>query len=163
MADLTFSQLEQLWIGAGGLKSLAPLMAPIALAESSGNPNAINPDDNDGKQSSFGLWQISNGTHSPPAANWANPQENASLAVAKWKSQGLDAWGTYVSGAYEKYLAANGVSGNGIPSNYVQQPLGSSSSSGPLADVTSAGSQAGTLLGDSAKALDWFFHFFKPG
>lgn len=162
MADLTFTQLEALWkqVAPSGLQVLAPVMAAIALAESSGNPDALNPDDNNGTQSSFGLWQISNGTHSPPAANWANPAENARLAVAKVQSQGLGAWGTYVSGAYKKFL--NGAADTS--GDIVAQPFGSSTSaSGPLSDVTSVVSQAGTLLGDLAKALDWFFHFFKPG
>ena len=166
MANLTFGQLEALWKqqAPGGLQFLAPVMAAIALAESSGNPAAVNPNDNNGTQSSFGLWQISNGTHSPPAPNWADPAENARLAVQKIQSQGLSAWGTYTSGAYKKYLGgAQDTSGQLV----AVPPGGSSGSggsgSGPLADVTGAISQAGTLLGDAAKALDWFFHFFKPG
>jgi hypothetical protein len=104
MTVYTYSQLEGLWIGAGGRRSLAPVMAAIAMAESGGRSNALNPDDNNGTQSSFGLWQISNGTHTPPSRNWANAQENARLAVAKYKEQGLKAWGTYNSGAYKKFL-----------------------------------------------------------
>ena len=74
MANLTFAQLEALWNRTvpgsdNPYRKLAPVMAAIALAESSGNPRAINPNDNNGRQSSFGLWQISNGTHSPPAPN----------------------------------------------------------------------------------------------
>jgi hypothetical protein len=171
VANLTFAQLETLWkqVAPGGIQYMAPVMAAIALAESGGNPAALNPNDNNGTQSSFGLWQISNGTHSPPAANWADPAENARLAVQKYVSQGLSAWGTYTSGAYKKYLAANGITDDpsvplqpGATSN--TGPGGSSvTGSGPLADVTSAVSSAGTLLADAAKALDWFFHFFKPG
>ena len=107
MANLTYAQLEGLWIQAGGPRSLAPLMAAIAMAESSGNPTALNATDNYGRQSSFGLWHISNGTHAPPASNWANPLENAKLAVGKYRSQGLGAWGTYDSGAYKQYLQGN--------------------------------------------------------
>lgn len=103
---LTFAQLEGYWIQAGGDPKLAPTMAAIALAESGGDPTALNPIDNHGKQSSFGLWQISNGTHAPPDPHWADPPVNARLAVAKEKSQGLSAWGTYSSGAYLAYLQA---------------------------------------------------------
>ena len=102
--NLSFSQLEALWTQAGGSASLAPVMAAIALAESSGNPNALNPIDNGGTQSSYGLWQISDGTHAEPSPNWATPSVNAQLAVAKLSSQGLGAWGTYDSGAYLQYL-----------------------------------------------------------
>ena len=168
MADLTFSQLEQLWNQAvpgsdNPYRKLAPVMAAIALAESSGNPTAINPDDNNGTQSSYGLWQISNGTHSPPAANWANPAENARLAYQKVTTQGLKAWGTWVSGAYKTYLAANNAQDTSSSVVATQPGASSSGSSGPLGDVTSAVSSAGTLLGDMAHAMDWFFHFFKPG
>lgn len=104
MADLTFSQLEGYWIQAGGSAAMAPLMAAIALAESSGNPNSTNPTDNGGTQTSWGLWQISLGNHNEPAPNWNDPLENAKLAVAKYKEQGLSAWGTYDTGAYKKYL-----------------------------------------------------------
>jgi hypothetical protein len=101
---LTFAQLEGLWIQAGGDASKAPVMAAIALAESGGRPTATNLTDNNGTQSSFGLWQISTGTHNPPNPNWSNPLTNAQLAVTKYNSQGLGAWGTYTSGAYRKML-----------------------------------------------------------
>jgi hypothetical protein len=171
MANLTFAQLEALWNRTvpgsdNPYRKLAPVMAAIALAESSGNPRAINRNDNNGKQSSFGLWQISNGTHSPPAPNWYDPSENARLAYQKLTTQGLKAWGTWVSGAYKTYLAQNhaqDTSGPGGPT--VAQPPGASGGggSGPLGDVTALLGSAGTLLGDAAKALDWFFHMFKPG
>jgi hypothetical protein len=105
MATLSYSQLEGVWTQAGGDPSLAPLMAAIAEAESSGDPTATNPTDNNGTQTSWGLWQISNGDHSEPDPNWADPLTNARLALAKYRSpQGLGAWGTYTSGAYRNFL-----------------------------------------------------------
>ena len=83
----TYGQLETLWINAGGPKALAPLMAAIALAESGGNPGALNQTDNGGTQTSVGLWQVSSGTHQYPSA-WATPAGNAAEAVAKYKSPG---------------------------------------------------------------------------
>ena len=102
--SLSYGELESYWIQAGGDSTIAPLMAAIALAESSGNQDATNPTDNGGRQTSWGLWQISTGDHSAPAPNWNDPLENARLAVQKYKSQGLGAWGTYTSGAYRQYL-----------------------------------------------------------
>lgn len=102
MANLTFSQLESLWVQAGGDQSLAPTMAAIALAESGGNPASNNYTDNDGTQTSWGLWQISDGNHNQPDPNINTPLDNAKAAVAKYNSQGLGAWGTYTSGAYLK-------------------------------------------------------------
>lgn len=113
MSKLTYSQLEGVWIQAGGQQSLAPLMAAIALAESGGQTNSLNPNDNHGTQSSYGLWQISTGTHTAPSPNWADPVTNAKLAIGKLKSQGLGAWGTYTSGAYKPFLK------NGVPASSV--------------------------------------------
>lgn len=100
---LSFAQLEKAWTDAGGSTALAPLMASIALAESGGIPNNTNPTDNGGKQTSWGLWQVSNGTHAE-YANWSDPVANARVAVGKLNSQGLTAWGTYTSGAAQTIL-----------------------------------------------------------
>lgn len=112
----TFAQLEALWINNGGPKALAPVAAAIALAESAGCSTALNPTDNNGTQSSFGLWQISNGTHNPPAANVYDPNVNAKLAVAKWHNAGgFSPWGTYNSGAYKRYLSGAAPVDPGVP------------------------------------------------
>ena len=110
MADLSYAQLKGVWLTAAkGTKyatnAWASLMAAIAEAESGGNPQAVNPTDNNGTQTSWGLWQISNGTHSQVSSSWADPTENARLAIQKLDSQGLDAWGTYTSGAYRGFLS----------------------------------------------------------
>jgi hypothetical protein len=78
VATYNFSQLEQLWINAGGSRSLAPLAAAIAIVESGGNPDAYNP------SSASGLWQlISSNWHLIPggAANRFNASDNAIGAV----------------------------------------------------------------------------------
>jgi Lysozyme like domain len=110
MADLSYAQLKAVWLdAAAGTKydtnTWASLMAAIAEAESGGNPLATNPTDNDGTQTSWGLWQISLGNHEAPSPDWADPAENARLAIGKLNGQGLTAWGTYDSGAYERFLS----------------------------------------------------------
>ena len=105
--NYSFAQLEQFAANAGFPAAMQPIMAAIALAESSGNPGAVNPNDNGGRQSSYGLWQISTGTHAAPGPNWSDPATNAALAFQKWQQQGLSAWGTYNSGAYLQYLNGN--------------------------------------------------------
>jgi hypothetical protein len=112
VATLTYAQLEGLWMKAAagtkyGTRTWAALMAAIAEAESGGNPGALNPNDNNGTQSSFGLWQISTGTHQPPSPQWADPATNAQLALGKLQGEGLGAWGTYTSGAYRAYLSGS--------------------------------------------------------
>lgn len=113
---LSYAQMEQVWIQAGGSKALAPLMAAIGEAESGGWAGATNPTDNGGTQTSWGIWQISNGTHSSPASGGQDvydPVVNAKLAVQKYQSQGLGAWGTYTSGAYQQFLKGNVPPGAG--------------------------------------------------
>lgn len=103
----SFGQLRNYWIMAGGPKGVtADIAAAIALAESAGDPNSTNPTDNNGTQTSWGLWQISLGNHNEPAPDWNNPLTNARLAVAKYNGRGgqFTDWGTYVTGAYLKYL-----------------------------------------------------------
>jgi len=101
----TYAQLEQLWINNGGAKNLAPVAAAIAEAESGGNAAATNPTDNNGTQTSWGLWQVSNGTHAQPVPNILDPNVNAAQAVAKYNgANGWSPWGTYDSGAYRQYL-----------------------------------------------------------
>jgi hypothetical protein len=135
MAKYTYAQLEGLWTNAGGSAALAPIMAAVALAESSGNPQATNPNDNGGRQTSWGLWQLSDGTHNQPVANILDPSVNASQAVKKYKSQGLQAWGTYTSGAYKKFLQ------QGVPPS-------SSGLTGSTATATNA-----SLTGDVGGAI----------
>jgi Transglycosylase SLT domain len=176
VANYTFTQLEALWTGAGGSKVFAPLMAAVAEVESSGNPDAYNP------SGATGLWQIEWPLYQGivPAASTQqalyDPQVNAAAAV-KLSGNSMtgidDNWLRFEpAGAAMTIAQQHGYTGPAAPGVVTQ--LGStastggtgsasSSGTGPLADVTGAISQAGTLLGDAAKALDWFFHFFKPG
>lgn len=151
----SYAQLEAIAKEGGFPDNMLGLMAAIAIAESGGNPNALNPSDNGGRQSSFGLWQISTGTHNPPDPNWADPVVNARLAFGKYQSQGLGAWGTYTSGAYKSYMQgqvppdvnigppAGGGSGGGAPgaggtssASLTDPSTWFNSFLGPLADVT---------------------------
>lgn len=107
MSIFSFSQLEDLWIQAGGKVSAAAQAAAVAMAESSGNSDSINPTDNGGKQTSWGLWQISDGTHNQPT-NVLDPATNAAMAVAKYNAAGgtfANDWGTYGGAAYTANLS----------------------------------------------------------
>jgi Lysozyme like domain len=113
----TYAQLQGLWINAGGSKSLAPLAAAIAMAESGGCSAAVNPTDNNGTQTSWGLWQISNGTHSQPVPGILSPATNAQQAVAKYTAAGgFSPWGTYDSGAYKAYYSGSTTPDTNVPS-----------------------------------------------
>lgn len=86
------SALEQLWEQAGGSSAHAFMAAEIAMAESSGNANAISPTND------FGLWQI-NGSNGSLAT--LNPLQNAKSAIVL-SNNGTNwgPWTTYHSGAY---------------------------------------------------------------
>lgn len=105
MPNYTYPQLERLALNAGFSASAAPVAAAIAMAESSGNPQATNHNTNG--STDYGLWQI-NSVHSgqfgTPGARWYDPQYNAQMAHTLWKSQGFRPWSTYNSGAYHQYV-----------------------------------------------------------
>ncbi len=140
---VTYAQLEGLWIKAGGPRSVAPIAAAIAEAESGGDANQYNPTDNGGTQTSWGLWQVSHGDHSP-YPKWNDPLANAQYAVAKYRGAGnaFTPWGTYDSGAYRAFLSngatpdpnAPGASG-GVPG-----------AGGTGATLTAAGANPNCLL-----------------
>lgn len=157
MTTYSYSQLEQLWVQGGGNKAMAPLMAAIAEAESSGNPSAVNATDNNGTQTSWGLWQISNGTHAQPVANILDPLVNAQAAVAKYHSQGLGAWGTYTSGAYQRYLGGKGTAPtSGVSTTGAFGVPGLPSSLEPLSpsyDLKTFGTELGTIAEKFALVL----------
>jgi hypothetical protein len=113
----TYPQLEGLWINAGGPTAVAYIAAAIALAESGGCTAALNLTDNNGTQTSVGLWQTSNGTHSYPST-WSTAAGNATEAVAKYKGAGnsFSPWGTYDSGAYKQYLNSGTTPDTSVPS-----------------------------------------------
>jgi Lysozyme like domain len=101
-----FAQLEQLWVNAGGPASAEQTAAAVGLAESGGCSTDLNTTDNGGTQTSWCLWQISNGTHSEPAADILNPAVCAQQAVAKYNGAGgsFSPWGTYTSGDYRRFM-----------------------------------------------------------
>lgn len=132
---LSFLQLEAIWQQAGGSVSLAPSMAAIALAESGGNPDAINPEAcrdeaNAGQPCnvsstgdySIGLWQINYygglflgrvAAYGPPGALF-DPLANARAAVdIAGNGSGRTAWTTYGGASYLAYLAAGSGGGGG--------------------------------------------------
>ena len=120
-------------------------MANIALAESGGNPNANNYTDNNGKQTSWGLWQVSDGTHNAYAGNMNDPLTNAKAAVAKYNGGGFMPWrgdanvnmsGQYIGpGGPPSNVAATGQGGSqGQTTDIYQNPV--------IGDVPAPPSQA---------------------
>jgi soluble lytic murein transglycosylase-like protein len=106
-AKVNLSQLQSLLVQAGwpnvtvssrsGQVPLIPLMASIALAESSGDPNAHNSSGED----SVGLLQINRRAHPGySVAQLKDPLTNAQVALQIFQHEGLNAWGAYTDGGY---------------------------------------------------------------
>lgn len=82
----------------------------IAYAESSGDPNAYNPETAAGApqdKGSFGLWQIYLNAH-PEFEGWNlyDPQQNANAAYSIYRAAGYSfrPWSTFKGGSYTVYL-----------------------------------------------------------
>jgi hypothetical protein len=96
----TFSQLEQIWVNAGGNPAYQIIAAAIAMAESGGNPTATDNDSNG--TTDRGLWQI-NSTHG--AQSTYNVMQNARAAVAiSDNGTNWQPWTTYTTGEYLQYM-----------------------------------------------------------
>lgn len=134
MTTLTNAQIQQLWINNGGSAALAPTMAAIAEAESSGNPQNLNNTPSTGDYS-VGLWQINyygnlynsrTAEFGSPGSLSADPNAQARAAIALYNQSGLGNWTTYTSGAYKQYLSGSSA----VPSGTVTgSPAGSGTSS----------------------------------
>jgi len=139
----TYAQLEALWIQAGGDRASAPIMAAIAMAESSGIPTNVNHN-SDGTVDR-GLWQIN--SSNVDSVSMFNPLANAREAVKlKNNSLGLRNWVTYTKGTYRQYLQS-GTSPDG------NLPSGSTSTATDASLTGDLGSAIGQGFGAAFQAL----------
>lgn len=101
----TFQQLAAYAQQAGFPADQAATAAAIALAESSGNPDASHVNNN--RSTDYGLWQI-NSIHGSLLAgkNWRDPVTNAQMAFRVWSDAGRKwtPWSTFNSGSYRQYM-----------------------------------------------------------
>ena len=105
--NLSASQIAQYAANAGFSGDDLATAVAIALAESSGNPNA-NGDTNLTPGGSVGLWQINLAAHPEFAqVDLTDPQTNADAAYAVYVAAGYNfrPWSTYKSGAFAQYLS----------------------------------------------------------
>lgn len=106
MANLSGPQLTQLALQAGFPPADAQTAAAVALAESSGNPNALNP------SGASGLWQILRSAHKELFQQyvWNDPAQNAKMAFIVWQQAGnsFRPWTTYTSGRYKLFMTQTG-------------------------------------------------------
>ena len=116
VAGAKAQKLVPLFAGAGFNASQANTMAAIAMAESGGNPRALNDNRRTGDLS-YGLAQINMIDRLGPERRRQfgissneqlyDPATNARAAKSVFDSQGFNAWSVYKSGAYRQYLNSN--------------------------------------------------------
>ena len=114
IGKLSFDELKALASNAGFPDDFSDTAAAIALAESSGNPNAVG-DLNITPGGSIGLWQINLKAHPEYTADeLTDPQANANAAYKIFQAAGgsFSPWTTYKTGAYQAYLQSSDNSEN---------------------------------------------------
>ena len=153
----SYSQLEQLWTNAGGSPSLAPVMAAIALAESGGNPNAVNYNTNGTVDR--GLWQINSIWGS---LSTFDVTTNAESAVNVYNQQGITAWSTYNNGAYQQFLQGGSVATD-TAATTAASGTPQSTNPGTSLNPATALDNIGELFHGVAQGLNYLFWVFQPG
>lgn len=89
-----------LWVQAGGSRVFAPIAAAVAMAESGGNPDAVNKNTNGSIDR--GLWQI-NSIHG--SLSKMDPLANARAAVKISKGgSNWQPWVAFTTGKYRAFL-----------------------------------------------------------
>lgn len=149
---LTYSQLEGLWIQAGGSPSAAPVAAAIALAESGGNPTSHNGNASTG-DNSYGLMQINMLGSMGPArrakfglsnnTDLFDPLTNMKVAVAMSNNgKNFTPWSTFTNGAFHQFVQGN------VPPNMTAGGAG-----GTNGNSANGGPQTASVLSDTATTV----------
>lgn len=97
---LSYAQLEQLWVQAGGNPAVRNVAAAIAMAESGGRQDAWNVNKNGSVDR--GYWQI-NSSHGSQSTFDALGNARAAVAISA-NGTNWGPWVTFGSGAYKKFL-----------------------------------------------------------
>jgi hypothetical protein len=142
---LSFTDIQNLWVSNGGSVLAAPIMAAIAIAESTGLTNNLNPVAPD---YSVGLWQINyygslaggrTAAYGTPAQLASDPNAQAKAAIAiSGNGRNLQPWSTWTSGAAQKVLNAQGIPA--LPSLAAQNAGLAQASAPSEAGATASGS-----------------------
>jgi hypothetical protein len=148
VATLTYAQLEGLWINNGGNKTVAPLAAAIAMAESSGRTDVTSANPDGGVN--VGLWQLDTkgkgAGHTVAALQ--DPATNAAVTVQGTKD-GTDwsAWATFASGAYRRFMSAGTTPDLSAPGGGQASASGTTAAAGPECAFSIGGQHIGILFG----------------
>jgi hypothetical protein len=182
VSTLNFDQIVSLWDNAGGDPGWGPLMAGIALAESSGNTTVLNDNPSTGDYS-VGLWQINyyggllgprTKAYGSPASLQASPTAQAAAAVSlanggtnlgPWRTD--RAWDQWANAGFpakpskatvQEWLKAAGVGTGGGPAGSLAGDPGASTPAG----AAGAASQPGADLSTCVIQFPGFLFFSGP-
>jgi hypothetical protein len=142
----TYEELQQLWINNGGNPALAPVMAAIAMAESTGDAGNTTGDGG----TSYGLYQVHWTVH--PQFNpmqLLDPNYNTNAAIQlSGNGQDLSPWTTW-----ESYIKGDGQHGDQVISQYLGPYNGTQ---GTASGANANGTPNGSLLGNLAQSASNF-------
>jgi hypothetical protein len=146
---MDYSQLEELWINAGGPKGVASTAAAIAMAESGGGYDQMQQGQ-PFATTGWGYWQIT-----PGGPQYYNPMTNAREAVAKYEGAGdtFNPWTTFTSGKYRGYLNGAGPATGGLPGGGQAIVLTAPTITGGTTSMNEAGTSALAMVTKAANAL----------
>jgi hypothetical protein len=151
---VNYQQLQALWIARGGDPAMAPIMAAIALAESTGDVTDTTGDGG----TSYGLYQIHWTVHpqfNPAQLTNANYNTDAAIQLSG-NGKDLSPWTTWKS-----YVAGYGH-GYDVISKLLGPYTGkipTSSASGSTTSSTSGSSTSSTSGGSSTSSGAWSKNF----
>lgn len=142
MTKLSQAQIAGLAQQAGLIGQSVQIASAIAMAESGGDTNAVNPGHAGDPEYSVGLWQVNIRSHPYTEAQMKDPVQNAA-AMAKISSNGTNwnAWGAYTNRSYTAFMQSSvtPVSYTGSGTSTSQVPSAQNTVTNP-AVLTDAGS-----------------------
>jgi len=117
MGKLSAQEIAQFASRAGFTGTDLQTAVAIALAESSGNPQAHGDTGLGSGSGSFGLWQIYSDAHPEFGLDFTtlyDPQTNADAAYSVYASAGysFSPWSTFKGGQYQAYMGQAGEAVN---------------------------------------------------
>ena len=144
-SKLTRAEIANAMRKAGWPETAIPVGVAVALAESGGNPSAVNHSNRNGSKD-YGLFQI-NSVHKELLAkhNWSDPVDNARMALSVYKGAGnkWTPWSVYKSGSYRRFYTGQA---DGDPSTTADDEKGDSFADG-IRDGLTGGATGATSLG----------------
>lgn len=146
MADLSNHQILDLAYQAGWRKpgDLEKALA-VALAESSGNPNAVSR-----TGCCHGIWQINTNSTTKTASELKDPKTNAQEAFRLWSSRGWGPWNSSLGGQILRFPEAQASA-----STWQLSPgLGSQGTAGAVKEATGAVTGAVPGLSGAVEAAE---------